>query len=478
LFPGLLGLWLTLALLKFGNPVILDSQIAAPTSWGEAIFQSWPVTWGHFLFAAVFLCGCLALKRPVIDSRRWLLIVLPLGWLAWQGLAASRTVRPDLTQVTISHFIICVASFYLGLFVLASSRPLRMFWLAVGAGWWAMILIGWRQHFGGLAETREFLYSLPNWRELSPELIAKVASNRIFSTLFYPNTLAGALLLYTPAILAVSWTVAQGRPWGIYLRLGFCAAPGVGAAACMLWSGSKAGWLIATAMIAVAFARRLLFKPNVPETAAPGPDQDKSGSRSQSDSRSRGSRANSRGSRRMVQAGLVVCLVILVGAGGFWLRHRDYFARGATSVSARFTYWSVAVSNSLAQPILGSGPGTFVEVYRRGKPPEAEMTRLVHNDYLQQATDSGLGAGILFVALVGGALIVGWPGRTGNPVRFGVWLGVAGLAAQSLVEFGLYIPALAWPWFIAMGALLGISSPVGMRKNLRQAGVRSPSLRA
>ncbi|MDB6023564.1 MAG: O-antigen polymerase, partial [Pedosphaera sp.] len=41
-----------------------------------------------------------------------------------------------------------------------------------------------------------------------------------------------------------------------------------------------------------------------------------------------------------------------------------------------------------------------------------------------------------------------------------VWLGVLGWALQSFVEFGLYIPALAWPAFGFMGWLLGANLAV------------------
>ncbi len=82
------------------------------------------------------------------------------------------------------------------------------------------------------------------------------------------------------------------------------------------------------------------------------------------------------------------------------------------------------------------------------------MTRLVHNDYLQQATDSGVIGGLLFFTLVGGVLVAGYR-RDSGLTSFGIWLGATGMAIQSVVEFGLYIPALAWPWFLAMGFLVG-----------------------
>jgi hypothetical protein len=38
-------------------------------------------------------------------------------------------------------------------------------------------------------------------------------------------------------------------------------------------------------------------------------------------------------------------------------------------------------------------------------------------------------------------------------VRFPVWLGLFGWAMQEFVEFGLYIPALAWTAFFLFGWL-------------------------
>ena len=42
-------------------------------------------------------------------------------------------------------------------------------------------------------------------------------------------------------------------------------------------------------------------------------------------------------------------------------------------------------------------------------------------------------------------------------IPFAVWLGVAGLAAQEFVEFSLYIPSLAWPFFLFVGWLWGVT---------------------
>ena len=85
------------------------------------------------------------------------------------------------------------------------------------------------------------------------------------------------------------------------------------------------------------------------------------------------------------------------------------------------------------------------------------MARLVHNDYLEQACDSGLFGFVLYGLLMIVSLVLIY--RRLNPrelLEFGVWLGIAALAGQSLVEFGLYVPALAWPSFLLLGWVTAI----------------------
>jgi O-antigen ligase len=245
-------------------------------------------------------------------------------------------------------------------------------------------------------------------------LLKKIGSDRIYGTLFYPNALAGAILLLLPACLEQMWKTGWPKAGQVFACGGFTLL----AFACLLWSGSKAGWLIALVLGVTA-----LFH------------LDLSG---------------------RVKA-LIVSVLILGGLAGFWLRYQGYFNRGATSVSARFDYWDVAWRTLNSKPVLGTGPGTFFVTYRSSKRPEAEMTRLAHNDYLQQGSDSGWVGFLAFGVWIWGSLAVLYRRRsTGGGLRLGIWLGLMGMAIQSVVEFGLYIPALAWPTFFLLGTLLGV----------------------
>ena len=409
LFAALTGLWLGLALIKFGNPVILETQLRAPTDFWEVVFMSWPVGWGYWLLALVTLAGLTTwvwrMAAPV-----WL-TVLPLVWLLWQMLSGLQTVEPSLTKPTLAHFTACVVSFYLGLFALGRVQRLRGFWLGLLGGFLVVIVLGWQQHFGGLEETRRFFYQMPDWQDYPPEFIKKLSSNRVYSTLFYPNTLAGVILLLMPVLLASLGSI--GPPSA---RIGIVAAGGVACLACLYWSGSKAGWLIVLGMGMAA----LLHTPI----------------------------------RRKVKLS-VLGLVLVVGLLGFFTKYAEYFSRGATSVSARMDYWQAGWRLMMERPLLGGGPGTFMVGYRKLKAPEAEMARLAHNDYMQQGADSGILGCIAYMAFVTCSLALSYHRHRHAWSSFSVWLGVTGLAVQNFVEFGLYIPATAWTQFLLLGWLLG-----------------------
>jgi hypothetical protein len=438
-FPVVAGCFLGLALVKFGNPVILDVGVLYPPlkNLDEVVSEPWPVNWGYGLMVLLAVGGWFAARRPA-GVPPWVLW-MPAAWLAWLCLSAAQTVDAGLTRLTMPHFAACVACFYLGLFAVGTRESgLRMLRAGLVAGLLAVLVAGMRQHHGGFESNLRFFREneATGWTNVPPEQVRqlestkllickadgtptinpamehKLTSVRIFGTLVYPNALAGVILLLLPlAVVAVrDWTlrlsnVARG------VLIGSVAYLGV---ACLYWSGSKAGWLVALAVGVVALLR------------LPFP--------------------------RAAKVGLVAALLV-GGSAGLVFKYRDYFSRGAKSAVARFDYWEAAWSNSVRRPVLGSGPGTFYSIYKTSKRPESEMARLAHNDYLQQASDSGWPALAAFAALVLGTLGVLWPKCAADDVRFAAWLGLAAWAMQAFVEFGLYIPASGWTLFLLLGAL-------------------------
>src|ERR1043165_6796537 len=81
LFAILFGALLGLAIIKFGNPIILDGKLETPNLLGSAWSDPWPSHWGSWLLAALALFG--GLVAP-LNKVRWpgrkCFWVLPLVW--------------------------------------------------------------------------------------------------------------------------------------------------------------------------------------------------------------------------------------------------------------------------------------------------------------------------------------------------------------------------------------------------------------
>src|SRR5438128_454274 len=347
MFAGLAGAWLGVSLIKFGNPVILDRLVESPKDFWELVFDPWPVAWGYCMLAGLVILGG-GVVRFGTSAPRWL-VPLPMVWFGWQLVAATQTVDVQLTKATLLHFGACNACFYLGLFALSRVSQMTWFWnfLLLGFAW--VLWMGLCQHFGGLEATQQMIYQQPNWQQLPPEYLMRMASKRIFSTLVYPNAFAAALLLLLPASLAV--VLKMTARLGNVVRGVLVGSLAYAGLACLFWSGSKSGWLIALALGLFTLLR-------LPLT-------------------------------RQVKLGVVIT-ILAVGLAGFFVKFSGYFHRGATSVSARFEYWRAAWEITKSHPVLGSGPGTFSVAYKNVKALRSEMTRLAHNNYLEQASDSGV----------------------------------------------------------------------------------------
>ena len=285
------------------------------------------------------------------SAAPWWLVALPLVWLVWQFIAGTQSVDPELTMLTLKHFAACVLCFYLGYFSLSRVQRIWPFWLGLVCGFLLVLAVGWEQQFGGLKETRDYFFRevYPHMKDVPPEYLKTNVEQPHLLDALYPNALAGALLLLLPATLAALWQL-RGllTPAARWFLIGLVGTAGL---ACLYWSGSKGGWLLMLLLGLIALLR-LPF------------------------------------SQRLKVA--LVAGVLVAGLAGFFWRHAAFFQKGATSVSARFDYWRAAVQTAKDKPLFGTGPGTFAIAYEKIKRPESEMARLVHNDYLEQASDSGL----------------------------------------------------------------------------------------
>jgi len=445
------GLFLGLAIWKFGNPVILDQKISSPNSFSNFLNDAWPTHWANWIFWPLAIIGVMLAFAKKPDWRwpttNWLWL-LPLLWFGWQLLSATQTVDADLTAATLVQFAGCAMCYSLGVF-LFGNFPARNF-LLVG------ILVAFT--FCLIRATDQKLVEFPqnqkmliegqadNWTNLpaemflelkreqviivtngvdvaNPAVLAKFSKGRVMGTLVYPNALAGIILLLLPVSLTLAFS-KKLRPAVRTVTIALALFLGVGG---LFWSGSKSGWLIA-----MGIGGLYLFRLRWPV--------------------------------KLKMVALVS--VAILGLGIFTVRFHSYFGKGATSVVARFDYWRTAIQTAEKNPMFGTGPGTFQWPYAKfrndlaTKNPQTqlpEMARLAHNDYLEQFSDSGIPGGIFYTSWIILALTtIGrrlW--KTAGPVSFAIFAGVLGWFIQSFGEFGLYIPALAWTAFTLLGCLVG-----------------------
>jgi O-antigen ligase len=438
------GLFLGLAILKFGNPVILDQKITPPVSPAEFWTDAWPTHWGNWIMLPLALAGAVLafIGKPRWPSTRRLWL-LPLLWFGWQLLSAARTVDGNLTATTLWQFAGCVACYFLGALVLGRERAARWLLAGVLAAFAFCLVKGINQRLVEFPQSRHVLLEgeWAGWTNIPPKMflqmkhdhvvittngvdvanpaiLSKFAKGRVNGTLVYPNALAGLILLLLPVSLVLAFTRTKRlRP---LIRAAVIALAVFLGGAAFFWTGSKLGWLIA-----LAIGGACLFRLQWP--------------------------------MRLKLATLTGTL--LIGLVIFAVRFHGYFAAGATSVGARFDYWRAAVETTLDHPLLGTGPGTFQRPYEQIKAPEAEMARLAHNDYLEQFSDSGIAGGVFYAAwIVLSLATIGrqvW--RSGDSMAFALFAGLLGWFVQGLGEFGLYVPALAWTAFTFLGCLLGLS---------------------
>jgi len=446
LYALVFGLFLGLAILKFGNPVILDQKITPPVSPAEFWMEAWPTHWGNWVILPLALAGAglaLVLRPRWPGTRRlWL---LPLLWFGWQLLSAAETVDEKLTATTLCQFAGGLACYFIGALVAGRERALRWLLIGVLAAFAFCLVRGVNQRLFEFPQSRQMLVegSRTGWTNMPPEMLvelkrdhvvittngvdapnpailAKFARGRVMGTLVYPNALAGIILLLLPVSLVLAFRSTQRlRPPLPAVIIALAVFLGGMA---FFWSGSKLGWLIALGM-----GGACLFR-------LPWPG-------------------------RWKWTALIAVLVI--GLGIFAVRFHGYFAAGATSVGARFDYWRAAVEITAQHPLLGTGPGTFQRPYARMKSPDAEMARLAHNDYLEQFSDSGIVGGMLYAAWI--ILALAAVGRrvwhSADPVIFAIFLGVLAWFVQGLGEFSLYVPGLAWTAFALLGALQNPPEP-------------------
>jgi O-antigen ligase len=439
------GLFLGLCIWKFGNPVILDNKISTPVTPADFWNDAWPLHWSNWIFLPfAIIGGILIFQKKISWSQTKWLWLLPLIWLGWQFISASKTVDADLTAATLWQFSGCVASYFLGAFLFNNKHALSLLLIGILLAFTFCLVRAVIQKNYEFPQNHQMLVEgeRAGWTNFPPEtvaemkmeniiittngadvanpaILAKFTKGRVNGTLVYPNALAGLILLLLPVSLALAF--GSAKKIKALIRFAVIALVIFLGSAAFFWTGSKLGWLLG-----IGVAGIFLLRLNWPKKLKL----------------------------------IAVATILILGLGIFAVRFHNYFAAGATSVVARFDYWRAAVQTTAQDPVFGSGPGTFQRPYARLKSSDAEMARLAHNDYLEQFSDSGLIGGLAYSTWIFLVLtILGKKfGRNRDIFCFAIFAGLLAWFAQGFGEFSLYIPALAWMAFTLLGSLISLET--------------------
>jgi O-antigen ligase len=145
-----------------------------------------------------------------------------------------------------------------------------------------------------------------------------------------------------------------------------------------------------------------------------------------------------------------------VTAGGvIWLALQDTWAAPVTRAlsSARHTLWRDALELWQAHPLVGSGPGSFVQFSTTAHDPDLAFA---HMSLLQVGAETGVIGVVLFVALIGVGFVLASRSRPSATLIVAAALTV--LLMHSFIDHLLEF----WPILLTFGVTLGFAKPPGI----------------
>ncbi len=317
-------------------------------------------------------------------------------------------------------FAAAVLLFYVGAWYVRDGAATAQIFGGLALATLFVCLLALRQHFGGLAEARAYAALYVDPTRAPKGFLLRMTSNRVFGSLVYPNSLAGFLVVtFAPTLV---WLWVRARSWDVRVKwLALVFAGGV-MLFCLVLTGSRGGFLAFAVMTLGVFACWI---------------------------------SNGRRRTALWLGGLVATLVAI-----FLLGQRVGFLHvGTTSVESRLDYWRGAVAIAKDHPWVGTGPGTFGSIYPKYKTALTEEAQVVHNNFLQMWSDSGVLAfvayALLWIVAVRDSFRVARQ-RVGDAAAMAVCGALAGWTVHGLVDFDLYVPGVALPAFILLGTVQGL----------------------
>ncbi len=310
----------------------------------------------HVLFLAGALVGLLSLlRRPVVEAH-FSGAEIPLAIFVLLGAFSVTWASYKFPALQSALAYGAFALFSFAILNAFRTRPHLLFSLLFGF-LFVLSLYCLLQKFVLLPEARAAGAADPRFQ--GSEMAARLASDEVFGTFLYPNSLAGFLVLVLPILAGSILDRKKGRiPEILLLLLGGTV---------LFLTGSKGGWV--SLGVAAIFLAALAITRNRDRL------------------------------RKLVWIGTGTGVLLVTG-----LVVAGPLAPGKlenASMRMRDIYWSAALRIAGDNPGLGVGLDNFQEYYPEYKGETQQETRKVHNDYLQILVEVGVPGLLAFLLLLG-----------------------------------------------------------------------------
>ncbi|MDP8219685.1 MAG: O-antigen ligase family protein [Candidatus Theseobacter exili] len=416
----------------------------------------YPWTGPLYLVVLVYLWFLLMLKQIFsgkIQIKLYLSFVPSLGFLLFMAVSWFYSLNVSQSFWVVVNFFSCFLFFYLTVQIVENDGERNWLLGCFLASSCLVALYGLYQYFYGLDETRHWAEIYLSTKNLASSFKARLSSNRIFSTLIYPNALGGFLILsLSLGVSLLLFYKEETKKLLVRILLVviifssfFCML--LGRPVCIFWAAisslfmpvlfftaigltfSKGAFLAACGSLMVLSYCFLKYRK-----------------------------------RQFMARWTVIAFFFLVCLGiiSFALPRSTNIFRTST---VRIGYWHGAVKAIMQNPWIGGGPGTFGFLYANNKSVgDEEETRMAHNDYLQIWSEFGSIAFVFYIlfwiitlACMLKAMRKSFQDQDrASPVLIGVTAGLIGFFLHGFVDFDVYVPGIS----LCVWGLAGVAMTV------------------
>jgi O-antigen ligase len=147
-------------------------------------------------------------------------------------------------------------------------------------------------------------------------------------------------------------------------------------------------------------------------------------------------------------------LAVVFGARGLTAQLSNTSLAELDDPKSKFAAWRSSIDLVEETPWVGVGRGAFESAFTRVHDGSAQFTfSHLENEYLQAVVDWGIPGAILLAGCLAWLIVVAGSRWRDGPLAAGALAGLAAVAVQSSIDFGLELPGVALPVIVVLATV-------------------------